>query len=108
MRAMSPKVENRTVGVFRSAIQIPRQVDVPVPVGAVRRLIPERWAVDLLLVALAALIVVATAIVGLGIVSTSVPAPDPLPGHLRMCGYHTARPIAFDVCGDPACCGEVR
>jgi hypothetical protein len=106
---MSPKVENGAVGVaVRSAIDIPRQVAVPVAVTAVRRLIPERWVVDLLLMALAALIIVAAALWGLGIVSTSAPAHDPPPGHLRTCGHQTPGPIGFNVCSDPTCCGEVR
>ena len=109
MSAMSPKVENGELDVaVRSAIQIPRKVVVSAAVSAVRRLIPERWVMDLLLVALAALIIVATALGGLDIVSTSASADDPTPGGLRMCGHHTAGPIAFDVCSDPTCCREVR
>jgi hypothetical protein len=109
MTARSPKVENGEVELaVRSAIHTHGQVVIPPTGGAVRGLTPERWVVDLLLVVLTGLIVGATALGGLAIVSTWAPAPDRAPVDLTMCGQQAVESVALEVCGDPACCWEVR
>jgi hypothetical protein len=109
MREMSPKMKSGELDVaIRSAIQTPGQVVVPAAAGALCRLIPERWVVDLLFVTLAALIVGASALWGLAGVSTWAPGADAALSDLRMCGLHTAERVALDACNAPACCREVR
>jgi hypothetical protein len=106
---MSPKVERRKAdGAVRSPIQTPRPVVVPAAPGGGRRLSPERWVVDLLLMTLAALIVGAIALGALALVSTRAPAPTSVSGDFRTCGRPTAEPVAFDACSAPPCCLESR
>jgi hypothetical protein len=95
---MSSKVESEkvNVAVWEAAA------------SAVRRLIPERWIVDLVLVALAALLLAATALGALAILSSRAPAAELGGGCLGTCPRHTAESVAFDLWNDPACCEEVR
>jgi len=105
---MSSKVQSEEVNVaVRLPIQTSRRIVRQAAASAVRRLIPERWIVDLLFIA-AALLAGATALGGLAILSSGTPATNPAFDCLGTCRRHTAEPVAFDVWNDPACCEEVR
>ena len=106
---MSSKVESEAVNVaVRSPIQTSRGVLLHAAASAVRRLTPERWIVDLLLVALVALLVGLTALGGLAVVSRRVPVAERESGCVETCRQHTAAPVAFGLWNDRACCEEVR
>ena len=78
MTTMSPRIENgRIHDATRSATRSPREAVVRVASSAVRRFMPERWLSDLLVLALGGLLVGATALYGLAVVSTWVPTPNP-------------------------------
>ena len=74
--------------------------------SAVPRLMPERWLIGLLVLALAGLLVGATALYGLAVVSTGVPTPNPPTTDRLMRGDHEAG--AFGVWGDLPCCQETQ
>lgn len=74
----------------------------------VRRFVQMVWLVDPLVLVLAGLLVGATALCGLGLVSTWVSTPNPssadglTPGHLE------AEASVFEVSGGALCCRETR
>jgi hypothetical protein len=84
MRTMSPRVENRRIdGTTRLAIRSPWDAVVWAVSTALRRFMPERWIIDLLVLALALFLVGASALYGLAVASKSVPPPDsPMAGRL--------------------------
>jgi protein-S-isoprenylcysteine O-methyltransferase Ste14 len=104
MRAMGPKMESVDVAV-RLAVRTPRQV--PAAASLVRGLIPERWVVQWISVAVAALLVGVAALTALAIMSTRAPAADSALGTVAWCERHAAESGAVDVCRDPEYCGEV-
>ncbi len=74
--------------------------------SAVRRFMPERWLIDLLVLALAGLLVGAAALYGVGVVSPRV-SPNPAAAHL-MRGDHEAGAGACGVWGDLLCGHETQ
>ena len=110
METTSSRVENgRAQTTIRSAIRSPREVVLRAASSAVRRLVPERWLINLLVLALVAFLITASALYGLAVVSTWTPsAPQPTAGRF-MCGAREVGPGTFDdVCGDRLCCEERR
>jgi hypothetical protein len=109
MSTTSPRVENGRVYItIRSAIRSPWEVVVRAVSSAARRFVPERWLVDLLVLALATSIFGATALCGLAFVSTWAPSlHHPTAGRMT-CSDQEAGLGAFDVCGDLPCCQEMQ
>jgi len=108
METTSSRVENgRAQTTIRSAIRSPREVVLRAASSAVRRLVPERWLINLLVLALVAFLIAASALYGLAVVSTWAPSsPQPTAGRF-MCGVREVGPGTFDdVCGDRLCCEE--
>jgi hypothetical protein len=109
MSTASPSVENGRIRMtVRSAIRSPWEIVVRAASNAARRLVTERWLVDLLVLALAALMVGASVFYGLAVVSTSPPSlHQPTTGRLT-CGVQEVGPGALDACHDRLCCEETR
>jgi hypothetical protein len=108
METTSSRVGNgRAQTTIRSAIRSPWEIMVQSASRAVRRLVPERWLIDLLVLALVAFLIGASALYGLAVVSTrTASSPQPSAGRF-ICGVREAGPDAFDdVCGDRLCCEE--
>jgi len=73
----------------------------------VRQLVPERWLIDLLVLALVAFLIGASALYGLAVVSTWTPSSPQPTADRFMCGVREVGPGTFDdVCGDRLCCEE--
>src|SRR6266702_521439 len=106
MSTTSPRVENGRIQIaIRSAIRSPWELVVRAASNAARRLVPERWLVDLVVLALAAFMVGASVLYGLAVVSTWPPSPTT--GRL-MCGVQEVESDALDTCHDRLCCEETR
>jgi len=76
--------------------------------NAARRLVPERWLVDLVVLALAAFMVGASVLYGLAVVSTwPLSLHQSTTGRL-MCGVQEVGSDALDTCHDRLCCEETR
>jgi hypothetical protein len=72
------------------------------------QLVPERWVVDLLVLALAALLVVAAALYGLAVVHTRAPTLHQAPIGRVMGGDQEGRAGAIDVYADFWHCQETQ
>jgi hypothetical protein len=79
--------------------------DAQVPGSGQRSRRPERWLVDLVVLALAGVLLMAAALAGLGAASTSVPLPPAASGFM---GGHPANAEALDLRGSPVCCHETQ
>ena len=74
---------------------------------AVGRLVPERWLIDLLVLALVGFLIGASALYGLAVVSTWAPSASQPAADRFMCGVREVGPGTYDdVCGDRLCCEE--
>jgi len=80
MRTMSQRVENgRTHTISRFAIWSPREVVMRAVSTGLRRFMPERWIVDLLVLSVALFFVGATAFYGLAVASKKLsPSVPPI------------------------------
>ena len=109
METTSSRVESgRTRIAVRSAIRSPWEVVVRAASNAARRLVPERWLVDLLVLTLAAFMVGASVLYGLAVVSTwPLSLHQSTTGRL-MCGVQEVGPAALDACHDRLCCEETE
>jgi len=109
METTSSRVESgRSQIAARAAIRSPWKVVARAASNAARRLVPERWLVDLLVLALAAFMVGASVLYGLAVVSTWPPSlHQPTTGRL-MCGVQEVGSDALDTCHDRLCCEETR
>jgi hypothetical protein len=66
---------------------------------------PQRWLLDLVGLALAAVLLMAAALAGLAVVSTSVPLR---PAATSFTGGHAAGAEALELAGAPVCCDETE
>ena len=109
METTSSRVESGRIQItIRSAIRSPWEVVVRAASNAARRLVPERWLADLLVLALAAFMVGASVLYGLAVVSTWPPSlHQPTTGRM-MCGVQEVGPGALDACDDRLCCEETQ
>jgi hypothetical protein len=101
MGTMSPRVENRRIdGTVRSSIWSSWDAVVWAVSTALRWFMPERWIVDLLVLALALFLVGATAFYGLVVVSESVPPSNPPIAGRLIRGDEESGVGVFNVCTD--------
>ncbi len=92
MRTMSPRVENgRTHTTSPSFARGPHEAVVRDGLSAVRRFVSESWLIELLGFALAGLLLVASLLCGLALVSTWVRTPYPPIVHLTHGGQEVIR-----------------
>ena len=106
MRTMSPRVENgRTHAPIQSFARGPREAVVRDGLSAVRQFVSESWLIELLGLALVGLLVVATSLCGLALVSTWVRTPYPPTARLT----HGGQEIEADASvSGVTCCGAGR
>lgn len=108
MRTTSRVESGRIYAIIRSAIWSPWEPVVRAVSSLVRRVVLERWIVDLLVLALAAVLVGATALCGLAVVSTWTPSLHQRSNGRLIGGNQEAGHGAFDVCGDLRHCQELQ
>jgi len=101
MRTMSPRVENEKMHVTtRPAVRSPRDAVARAVSTARQRFMLERWIVDLLVLALAFLLVGATALYGLAGASKLVPPANPPVADRLTGGDREPATGALNVCRD--------
>ena len=109
METTSSRVESGRIQIaIRSAIRSPWELVVRAASNAARRLVPERWLVDLLVLALAAFMVGASVLYGLAVVSTWPPSFHQPPTGPLMCVVQDVGSGALDICHDRLCCEETK
>ena len=109
MGTMSPGVEKRRIdGTTRSSIRSSWDAVVWAVSTALRRFIPERWIIDLLVLALALFLVGATAFYGLAVVSESVPPSGPTIAGRPVRGDQESGTGVFNVCTDLLSCQDTQ
>jgi len=102
MNTMSPGVENGKAQTSWPFARGPREAAVRDSWSAVRRFLSESWLMELLGLALAGLLLVATSLCGLALVSTWVRTPYPPTAS----SAHGAQEVETDVSVSGAtCCG---
>jgi hypothetical protein len=109
MAITSPRIEN---GRIQITVRSPRrsrwEVLARAALSAVRWLLPEPWLIDLLVLALAATVVGATALYGLAVVSTWTASFHQPTGDRSMCSLQEIGPVGLDACDDGLCCEETK
>lgn len=109
MATTSTRIENGRIQIaVRSARRSRLEVLARAASSAVRWLLPERWLIDLLVLALAATVVGATALYGLAVVSTWTPSFHQPTGDRSTCGLQEVGPVGLDACDDRLCCEETK
>jgi hypothetical protein len=101
MNTLSPRVENRRIdGTTRPAVRSPWDAVARAVSTALQRFMPERWIVDLLVLALALFLVGATAFYGLASASKWVPPANPPIADRLSRGDQDPGRDAANVCSD--------
>ena len=101
MRTMSPRAENeRMQATTRPAVRSAWDAVTQAVTDALQRLMPERWVMDVLVLAFALFLVGATALYGLAAASKWAPPQNP-PGAARLVrGDQEPGAGALNVCSD--------
>ena len=109
MKTSSPRVDDGSMDMpTRSATQSPQRAVARASSIAARTFTADRWLIDLLALALAALLVGGAALYGLALVSSGVATPHPPAADRVMRDDLEATPVAAGGWADLLCCHEIQ